>query len=213
MLLVSFLALGWRPGVVVAIAIPLVLAVTFVLMKLFGISLQRISLGALIIALGLLVDDAMIAVEMMITKLEEGYDKISAATYTYTSTAFPMLTGTLVTVAGFVPVGFAKSGAGEYCFTLFAVVGIALIVSWIVAVLFTPLTGIFILPDTLKKHGGHGSSGFSRWFHRTLDNALRSKAARAGGHRGAYSCCLSSACASCSSSSSRPPTGPSCWSI
>src|SRR6185503_11306003 len=97
-LLVSFLALGWRPGVVVAIAIPL----------------QRISLGALIIALGLLVDDAMIAVEMMITKLEEGYDKISAATYTYTSTAFPMLTGTLVTVAGFVPVGFAQSGAGEY---------------------------------------------------------------------------------------------------
>ena len=182
-LLVSFLALGWRPGVVVAIAIPLVLAVTFVLMKLFGISLQRISLGALIIALGLLVDDAMIAVEMMITKLEEGYDKVSAATYTYTSTAFPMLTGTLVTVAGFVPVGFAKSGAGEYCFTLFAVVGIALIVSWIVAVLFTPLTGIFILPDTLKKHGGHGSSRFSRWFHRTLDNALRNKAPRAGGHR------------------------------
>ena len=115
-LLVSFLALGWRPGVVVAIAIPLVLAVTFVIMKLAGISLQRISLGALIIALGLLVDDAMIAVEMMITKLEEGYDKISAATYTYTSTAFPMLTGTLVTVAGFVPVGFAQSGAGEYCF-------------------------------------------------------------------------------------------------
>ena len=93
MLLVSFLALGWRPGIVVAIAIPLVLAVTFVLMKLAGISLQRISLGALIIALGLLVDDAMIAVEMMITKLEEGYDKIKAATYTYTSTAFPMLTG------------------------------------------------------------------------------------------------------------------------
>ena len=174
-LLVSFLALGWRPGVVVAIAIPLVLAVTFVIMKLAGISLQRISLGALIIALGLLVDDAMIAVEMMITKLEEGYDKISAATYTYTSTAFPMLTGTLVTVAGFVPVGFAQSGAGEYCFTLFAVVGIALIVSWVVAVLFTPLTGVFILPDTLKKHGGHGGSRFSRWFHDTLDRALRNK--------------------------------------
>jgi len=174
-LLVSFLALGWRPGIVVAIAIPLVLAVTFVAMKLFGISLQRISLGALIIALGLLVDDAMIAVEMMITKLEEGYDKIKAATYTYTSTAFPMLTGTLVTVAGFVPVGFAQSGAGEYCFTLFAVVGIALIVSWVVAVLFTPLTGVFILPDTLRKHGKHGEGRFSRWFHRNLDNALRNK--------------------------------------
>jgi multidrug efflux pump len=174
-LLVSFLALGWRPGVVVAIAIPLVLAVTFVTMKLAGISLQRISLGALIIALGLLVDDAMIAVEMMITKLEGGYDKIKAATYTYTSTAFPMLTGTLVTVAGFVPVGFAQSGAGEYCFTLFAVVGIALIVSWVVAVLFTPLTGVFILPDTLKKHGGRGGSRFSRWFHDTLDRSLRNK--------------------------------------
>ena len=141
-LAVSFLALGWRPGIVVAIAIPLVLAITFVAMKLTGISLQRISLGALIIALGLLVDDAMIAVEMMITKMEEGYDKVKAATYAYTSTAFPMLTGTLVTIAGFVPVGFAQSGAGEYCFSLFAVVGIALIVSWIVAVLFTPLTGV-----------------------------------------------------------------------
>ena len=122
-LAVSFLSLGWRPGIVVAVAIPLVLAITFVVMKLTGISLQRISLGALIIALGLLVDDAMIAVEMMITKLEEGCDKITAATFAYTSTAFPMLTGTLVTIAGFVPVGFAASGAGEYCFTLFAVVG------------------------------------------------------------------------------------------
>ena len=148
---VSFLALGWRPGIVVAIAIPLVLAITFVVMKLTGISLQRISLGALIIGLGLLVDDAMIAVETMITKLEEGYDKITAATFAYTSTAFPMLTGTLVTVAGFIPVGFAASGAGEYCFTLFAVVAVALIASWVVAVLFTPLTGVFILPDKLKE--------------------------------------------------------------
>lgn len=172
-LAVSFLALGLRPGIVVAIAIPLVLGVTFVLMKFTGISLQRISLGALIIALGLLVDDAMIAVEMMIKKMEEGYDKIRAATFTYTSTAFPMLTGTLVTIAGFVPVGFAQSGAGEYCFSLFAVVGIALIVSWIVAVLFTPLTGVYILPDKMAGHGGHGTSGFSRWFHDKLDFALR----------------------------------------
>ena len=172
-LAVSFLALGWRPGIVVAIAIPLVLAITFVIMKLTGISLQRISLGALIIALGLLVDDAMIAVEMMITKMEEGYDRIKAATFAYTSTAFPMLTGTLVTIAGFVPVGFAQSGAGEYCFSLFAVVGIALVVSWIVAVLFTPLTGVFILPEKLKSHGQHGAGAFSQWFHRTLDLALR----------------------------------------
>src|SRR4029434_5698025 len=108
------LSLGWRPGIVVAIAIPLVLAITFVVMKLTGISLQRISLGALIIGLGLLVDDAMIAVETMITKLEEGCDKVTAATFAYTSTAFPMLTGTLVTIAGFVPVGFAASSASEY---------------------------------------------------------------------------------------------------
>ena len=171
-LAVSFLALGWRPGIVVAIAIPLVLAVTFALMMYFGISLQRISLGALIIALGLLVDDAMIAVEMMISKLEEGADKVTAATYAYTSTAFPMLTGTLVTIAGFVPVGFAQSGAGEYCFTLFAVVAIALVVSWIVAVLFTPLTGVFILPDKMKSHGAHGSGSF---FATVLDRAMRMK--------------------------------------
>jgi len=177
-LVVSFLALGWRPGIVVAIAIPLVLAITFVLMKFTGTSLQRISLGALIIALGLLVDDAMIAVEMMIKKMEEGYDRIKAATFAYASTAFPMLTGTLVTIVGFVPVGFAQSGAGEYVFSLFAVVAIALIVSWLVAVLFTPLTGVFILPAKLKGHGhggGHGNSRFSRWFHGALDAALRRK--------------------------------------
>ena len=130
-LAVSFLALGLRSGVVVAVAIPLVLGITFVIMKLAGISLQRISLGALIIALGLLVDDAMIAVEMMIKKLEEGCDKVTAAAFAFTSTAFPMLTGTLVTVAGFIPVGFAASSAGEYTFTLFAVVTIALIASCI----------------------------------------------------------------------------------
>ena len=180
---VSFLALGWRPGIVVAVAIPLVLAVTFAAMMYFGISLQRISLGALIIALGLLVDDAMIAVEMMISKLEEGADKISAATYAYTSTAFPMLTGTLVTIAGFVPVGFAKSSAGEYCFTLFAVVGIALIVSWVVAVLFTPLTGVFILPDKMKSHNAHG--GPSR-FSRLLDRLLRAKYAVLAGTVAAF---------------------------
>lgn len=171
-LAVSFFALGWRPGIVVAVAIPLVLGVTFAMMMYFGISLQRISLGALIISLGLLVDDAMIAVEMMISKLEAGADKISAATYAYTSTAFPMLTGTLVTIAGFVPVGFAASGAGEYCFTLFAVVAIALTVSWIVAVLFTPLTGVYILPDTMKAAHGHGGPN---WFSRLLDRLLRIK--------------------------------------
>ncbi|HEY7747409.1 MAG TPA: efflux RND transporter permease subunit [Aestuariivirgaceae bacterium] len=170
-LAVSFLSLGWRPGIVVAIAIPLVLAITFAVMELMEVSLQRISLGALIIALGLLVDDAMIAVEMMIKKLEEGCDKITAATAAYTSTAFPMLTGTLVTIAGFVPVGFAASSAGEYTFTLFAIVGVALIASWLVAVLFTPLTGVFILPDKMKGHG-HEPSRFARAFHALLDRVL-----------------------------------------
>ena len=174
-LAVSFLSLGWRPGIVVAVAIPLVLAITFVAMKLTGISLQRISLGALIIGLGLLVDDAMIAVESMITKLESGCDKVTAATYAYTSTAFPMLTGTLVTIAGFIPVGFAASGAGEYCFTLFAVVGVALVASWVVAVLFTPLAGVFILPDKLKHSHGHEPSRFARAFHALLDRVLRVK--------------------------------------
>jgi multidrug efflux pump len=169
---VSFLSLGWRPGIVVAVAIPLVLAVTFVVMKTTGVSLQRISLGALIIGLGLLVDDAMIAVEMMVSKLEEGADKVTAATFAYTSTAFPMLTGTLVTIAGFVPVGFAASSAGEYCFTLFAVVAIALTASWFVAVLFTPLTGVFILPDKLKGHS-HGPSRFACAFHKLIDRVLR----------------------------------------
>ncbi|MBS0240523.1 MAG: efflux RND transporter permease subunit, partial [Proteobacteria bacterium] len=172
---VSFLALGWRPGVVVAIAIPLVLAITFVVMEIFGISLQRISLGALIIALGLLVDDAMIAVEMMMKKLEEGADKVTAATFAYSSTAFPMLTGTLVTIAGFVPVGFAKSGAGEYCFTMFVVIGVALVASWIVAVLFTPLTGVYILSDKVAAHGHGEPSVISRRFHSILDWALRRK--------------------------------------
>ena len=154
----------------------------------------------------------MIAVEMMITKLEEGYDKIKAATYTYTSTAFPMLTGTLVTMAGFVPVGFAQSGAGEYCFTLFAVVGIALIVSWVVAVLFTPLTGVFILPDSMQEARRTRRARASRAGSTAPSTMRCATRAGAGGHRRAVPARRSSACASCSSSSSRPRTGPSCWS-
>ncbi|XZG70923.1 efflux RND transporter permease subunit [Chitinibacteraceae bacterium HSL-7] len=146
-LAVSFLSLGWRTGIVVALSIPLTLALTFLGMALAGIDLQRISLGALVIALGLLVDDAIIAVEMMALKLEEGWDRFRAATYAYTSTAFPMLTGTLITAAGFLPVGIAKSNAGEYTFSIFAVVGIALVVSWVVAVVFTPYLGYHLLPE------------------------------------------------------------------
>lgn len=151
-LAVSFVSLGMRAGSVVALSIPLVLAMVFMTMAFFGIDLQRISLGALIIALGLLVDDAMITVEMMINRLEHGDTKEHAATFAYTSTAFPMLTGTLVTVAGFVPIGFAKSMAGEYTFSIFAVVAIALIASWIVAVIFSPLLGVWILKAPKTPH-------------------------------------------------------------
>ena len=155
-LAVSFLSLGMRAGTVVALSIPLVLAATFVGMKVWGIDLHRVSLGALIIALGLLVDDAMITVEMMIKKLEEGFTLNKAATFAYTSTAFPMLTGTLVTAFGFVPVGFAKSGAGEYSFAIFAVVILALMISWFVAVVFSPLIGVAILPPEPKAHEAEG---------------------------------------------------------
>ena len=154
-LLVSFLALGWRAGFVVALTIPLVLAATFFVMLLMGIDLHRISLGALIIALGLLVDDAMIAVEMMDRKLEEGYNKLSAATFAYTSTAFPMLTGTLITVAGFIPVGFANSQAGEYVSALFWVTGISLVISWFAAVYFTPWIGYRLLKARHRPSDGH----------------------------------------------------------
>ncbi|MDO3433914.1 efflux RND transporter permease subunit [Rhizobium sp. CBN3] len=163
-LVISFISLGLRAGMVVAISIPLVLAITFVVMEYSGISLQRISLGALIIALGLLVDDAMIAVEMMVARLEAGDDLRKAATHVYTSTAFPMLTGTLVTVAGFIPVGLNSSAAGEFTFTLFVVIAVSLVVSWIVAVLFTPLLGVTILPKTMKSHHekkGHFAAVFS----------------------------------------------------
>ena len=164
-LLVSFVALGFRTGVVVALCIPLVLAVTFLFMKMFGIDLQRISLGALIIALGLLVDDAIIAVEMMVNKMEQGWDRVRAASFAYTSTAFPMLTGTLVTAAGFLPVGFAKSSAGEYTFSIFAVVTIALLVSWVVAVIFTPYIGYKILPTFNVHPDAHEDAVYQKKFY------------------------------------------------
>ncbi|HWQ37668.1 MAG TPA: efflux RND transporter permease subunit [Burkholderiales bacterium] len=163
---VSFLSLGARTGLVVALSIPLVLAVTFLVMMLYGIDFQRISLGALIIALGLLVDDAIIAVEMMATKMEQGWERAKAASFAYTSTAFPMLTGTLITAAGFLPVGFAKSSAGEYTFSIFAVVTIALLVSWVVAVLFTPYLGYKLLPDFARARSR------PTWFQRFVQAPL-----------------------------------------
>ena len=167
-LAVSFLSLGVRTGMVVALSIPLVLAMTFLLMKVFGIDLHRISLGALIIALGLLVDDAIIAAEMMVVKIEQGWEKAKAATFAYTSTAFPMLTGTLITAAGFTPVGFAKSGAGEYAGAIFSVTTIALLVSWIVAVIFTPYIGYKLLDEkALRKLGAeHHGDPYDTPFYR-----------------------------------------------
>ncbi|MBV9376951.1 MAG: efflux RND transporter permease subunit, partial [Alphaproteobacteria bacterium] len=176
-LAVSFVSLGLRAGVVVACSIPLVLGMVFAYMQYSGISLQRISLGALIIALGLLVDDAMITIEMMVSQLEAGVDRAHAATHAWVTTAFPMLTGTLVTVAGFVPIGFAKSGAGEYCYSLFAVIAVALLASWIVAVLFAPVIGVTILPKTMKPHGGgHAGPGrFMRLFRAALLFCMRAR--------------------------------------
>lgn len=155
-LVVSFISLGVRPGLVIALAIPLTLAIVFVMMDFVSIDMQRISLGALIIALALLVDDAMTTTDAMLTRLGEGDDRMSAATFAYRTYAYAMLAGTFVTMAGFVPVGFAASSAGEYTFSLFAVVSIALVVSWFVAVVFAPLLGVVILKPPKKKEGGPG---------------------------------------------------------
>jgi multidrug efflux pump subunit AcrB len=153
-LLIALISMGWRVGIVVAAAIPLTLAVVFFIMLETGRFFDRITLGALILALGLLVDDAIIAIEVMVVKMEEGMDRIKAAAYAWSHTAAPMLSGTLVTVAGFLPVGFARSTAGEYAGNIFWVVGFALIVSWIVAVIFTPYLGVKMLPDIKPIEGG-----------------------------------------------------------
>jgi multidrug efflux pump len=172
-LVVSFLSLGFRTGIVVALSVPLVLSIALVVMNAIGMNLDRISLGALILALGLLVDDAIIAVEMMAVKMEEGWGRVDAATFAWTSTAFPMLSGTLITVVGFLPVGFARSAAGEYAGGIFWVVGIALIASWFVAVVFTPHIGVRLLPDFHKKPGEEHHVPFQSPFHRTLRSIIR----------------------------------------
>jgi multidrug efflux pump subunit AcrB len=154
-MIVSLISLGWREGIVVATAVPLTLAAVFVVMLLTGRVFDRITLGALVIGLGLLVDDAIIAIEMMVVKLEEGFDRVKAAAYAWSHTAAPMLAGTLVTVIGFTPVGFARSTAGEYAGNIFWIVGFALIVSWLVAVVFTPYLGVKLLPDIAPVPGGH----------------------------------------------------------
>ena len=158
-LLVSFFSLGVRTGMVVALTIPVVLAMTFACMYYLGIGLHKISLGALVLALGLLVDDAIIAVEMMAIKMEQGYDRFKAASFAWTSTAFPMLTGTLITAAGFLPIATAQSSTGEYTRSIFQVVTIALLASWVAAVVFVPYLGERLLPDLAKIHAARHGSG------------------------------------------------------
>ena len=171
-LAVSFISLGVRAGIVVSLSIPLVLAVTFVFLNYYGITLQRISLGALIIALGLLVDDAMIAIETMVSRLERGETREKAASYAWTSIAFPMLSGTLITVAGFIPIGLNNSAAGEFTFSLFVVIAVSLLISWVVAVVCAPLLGVTFLPKKMQHHSGK-SGLIRRIFHVLLRAAMR----------------------------------------
>jgi multidrug efflux pump len=175
-LLVSFFSLGMRTGLVVALVIPLVLAMTFASMSFFGIGLHKISLGALVLALGLLVDDAIIAVEMMAIKMEQGFDRLKAASYAWTSTAFPMLTGTLITAAGFLPIATAQSSTGEYTRSIFQVVTIALLASWVAAVVFVPYLGDRLLPDLAKihaaKHGNGPHDPYDTRFYRRVRGVI-----------------------------------------
>ncbi|MBW9116947.1 efflux RND transporter permease subunit [Rhizobium cauense] len=180
---VSFIALGVRAGIAVAVSIPLVLALTFLFMDITGIALQRVSLGALIIALTLMIDDTMVTVETMMAKLEQGYERIQAASHAYTSTAFPMLAGTLVTIAGFIPVGFASSSSGEYARSLFLVIGFALIVSWLVAVLLTPIVGLAVLKSGTAsgpKPDGAVLRGFKNFLYACMKMRLLVVLATAG---------------------------------
>ncbi|GKW10630.1 efflux RND transporter permease subunit [Pectobacterium sp. IFB5596] len=165
-MVVCFISMGWRVGVVVAAAVPLTLAIVFVVMEASGKNFDRITLGSLILALGLLVDDAIIAIEMMVVKMEEGYDRVKASAYAWSHTAAPMLAGTLVTAVGFMPNGFAQSTAGEYTSNMFWIVGIALIASWVVAVVFTPYLGVKMLPEIKTVAGGHAAIYDSRHYNR-----------------------------------------------
>jgi multidrug efflux pump subunit AcrB len=188
-MLVSLLSMGWRVGIVVAAAVPLTLAAVFVVMAATGKDFDRITLGSLILALGLLVDDAIIAIETMVVKMEEGYERVRAAAYAWSHTAAPMLAGTLVTAIGFMPNGFARSSAGEYTSNMFWIVGIALLASWVVAVVFTPYLGVKLLPNIAKQKGGAGeiydTPRYNR-FRRVLGVVIRRKWLVAAGVVGAF---------------------------
>lgn len=177
-MLVSFASIGFRPGLIVGIAVPLTLCLTFLLMLMRGMNFDRITLGALIIALGLLVDDAIIAIEMMLVKMEEGWDRVKAAAHAWTVTAAPMLSGTLVTVIGFVPIGFARSGVGEYTGNIFWVLAFALLASWLVAVVFTPYLGVLLLKDIPKEqrtqsHGAQYQTANYQRFRRLIQRCVQ----------------------------------------
>jgi multidrug efflux pump len=172
-LFVSFLALGWRTGIVVAMSVPLVLAIVFIVMNSMSLDLHRITLGALIIALGLMVDDAIIAVEMMVVKMEQGWDRVHAASFAWESTAFPMLTGTLVTAAGFLPIGFANSAVGEYAGGIFWIVAISLVASWFVAVIFTPYIGVKLLPNITVQHNHDPHAVYETRVYRMLRSTIQ----------------------------------------
>ena len=172
-LFVSFVALGWRTGIVVAASVPLVLAIVFIVMNAMSLDLHRITLGALIIALGLLVDDAIIAVEMMVVKMEQGWDRVRAASFAWESTAFPMLTGTLVTAVGFLPIGFANSAVGEYAGGIFWIVAISLVASWFVAVIFTPYIGVKLLPNIIVSHNHDPHAVYETRMYRGLRRVVQ----------------------------------------
>jgi multidrug efflux pump subunit AcrB len=171
---VSLISLGWRTGIVVGLSVPLVLGVVALVMLMAGWNLERVSLGSLIIALGLLVDDGIIAVEMIVVKMEEGWDRVKAAAFSYAATAMPRLTGALITVAAFMPIGFAKSTTGEYAGGIFWIVGTAVLFSWVVSGLFTPYLAVKMLPQDLGKHqhGDPYGTPFYRKLRRAIDFAI-----------------------------------------
>ena len=208
----SVVSLGFRPGAVVALSIPLTVAIIFPIMEFIGIDLQRISLGALIIALGLLVDDAMTTVDVMTSRMAAGDSKEKAATFAYDTLAFPMLTGSFVTAAGFVPIGFARSSAGEYTFSIFAVVSIALIVSWFVAVLFAPLLGVWLLKAPEQKKDQKPSRIMSAFRALLADGHAPSLDDRCN-HARMFRCCRFWLCRWCPGNSFRPRTVQSWWLI
>ena len=212
-LFVSFVALGWRTEIVVALSVPLVLAIVFIVMNAMSLDLHRITLGALIIALGLLVDDALIAVEMMVVKMEQGWDRVRAASFAWESTAFPMLTGTLVTAAGFLPIGFANSAVGEYAGGIFWIVAIALVASWFVAVIFTPYIGVKLLPNFPASHNHDPRAVYETRVYRILRSMIQwcvEHASRWCSRRWACLCSRLLASVTCSSSSFRCRSGPNC---